>query len=255
MRHIGLFEGIGGFPLAARWMGWKTIAWCELNPFCQKILRRHFPEAEGHGDIKVTDFKKYANRIDILTGGDPCQPHSKAGKRKGKSDDRYLWPEMLRAIREIKPRWVVNENVRNSINTGLLDQKIRDLENEGYACWPPLLIPSGAKGIHERYRFWLVAYSNENADSNQSRKIHGKTRESQEEKQRENGEWVRPEFRSILTEYNWQEIASKFCGDINGISRRLDRNGAIGNAIDPTIVYEIFKAIELTEMKIQQQTK
>ena len=111
MKHIGLFEGIGGFSLAARWMGWETVAWCEWDPFCQHILKYHFPNAEGFGDIKKTDFTKYANRIDILTGGFPCQPYSMAGKRKGKDDERHLWPEMLRAICEIQPTWVVGENV------------------------------------------------------------------------------------------------------------------------------------------------
>jgi hypothetical protein len=109
MKHIGLFEGIGGFSLAARWAGWETIAWCEWNEFGQRVLRHHFPEAIGHGDITKTDFTPYADTIDILTGGFPCQPYSLAGKRKGKDDERHLWPEMLRAIREIRPRWVVGK--------------------------------------------------------------------------------------------------------------------------------------------------
>ena len=79
-KHIGLFEGIGGFSLAARWAGWETVAWCEWNEFAQKVLKHHFPEAEGHGDITKTDFTKYANTIDIVTGGFPCQPYSLAGK-------------------------------------------------------------------------------------------------------------------------------------------------------------------------------
>ncbi len=90
MKHLGLFEGIGGFSLAARWAGWETLAWCEWNEFGQKILKHHFPEAEGFGDITKTDFTKYANKIDILTGGFPCQPYSLAGKRLGKEDDRHL---------------------------------------------------------------------------------------------------------------------------------------------------------------------
>jgi DNA (cytosine-5)-methyltransferase 1 len=101
--HLGLFEGIGGFSLAAHWMGWKTLAWCEWNEFGQKVLTHHFPEAEGFGDITKSDFTKYANRIDILTGGFPCQPYSVAGKRKGKEDERHLWPEMLRVIGEVQP--------------------------------------------------------------------------------------------------------------------------------------------------------
>ena len=109
--HLGLFEGIGGFSLAAHWMGWQTLAWCEWNEFGQRILKHHFPNAEGFGDITKTDFTKYANRIDILTGGFPCQPYSQAGKRLGTEDDRHLWPEMLRVIREVQPTYVVGENV------------------------------------------------------------------------------------------------------------------------------------------------
>lgn len=118
MKHLGLFEGIGGFSLAARWMGWETVAWCEWNPFSQEVLRTHFPAAKGHGNIKETDFTQYAKRIDILTGGFPCQPYSIAGKRKGTEDDRHLWPEMLRAIREVKAPWIVGENVPGIVNWG-----------------------------------------------------------------------------------------------------------------------------------------
>lgn len=111
MKHLGLFEGIGGFSLAARWMGWDTVAWCEWNPFCQTVLRHHFPEAHGHGDITKTNFTRYANRIDILTGGFPCQPFSVAGKREGSGDDRFLWPATLRALEEIQPTYAIFENV------------------------------------------------------------------------------------------------------------------------------------------------
>ena len=116
MNHIRLFEGIGGFSLAARWMGWETIAWCEWNEFGQKVLKHHFPKAQAHGDITKTDFTIYRGQCDIVNGGFPCQPYSLAGKRKGKEDDRHLWPEMLRAIREIQPTWVVGENVFGLVN-------------------------------------------------------------------------------------------------------------------------------------------
>lgn len=111
MTHLGLFEGIGGFSLAVKWLGGKTLAWCEWNEFGQKVLKYHFPEAEGYGDITQTDFQKYEGKIDLLTGGFPCQPFSMAGKRKGTEDQRYLWHEMLRAIQEIKPKFVIAENV------------------------------------------------------------------------------------------------------------------------------------------------
>ena len=110
-KQLGLFEGIGGFMLAGRWMGWEAVAWCEWEPFCQTVLKHHFPNAIGHGDIKKTDFTGYAGRISILTAGFPCQPVSTAGSRKGTEDDRWGWPETRRAIRESKPNWVVLENV------------------------------------------------------------------------------------------------------------------------------------------------
>jgi len=162
MNHIGLFEGIGGFSLAAEWMGWETIAWCEINVFCQKILKQHFPKATGHGDIKTTDFSIYRGQCDIVTGGFPCQPFSSAGKRKGTEDNRYLWPEMLRAIREISPRWIVGENVRGltNWNGGLVFDRVQaDLEVEGYEVLPFLLPACGVSAPHRRDRIWFVAHA------------------------------------------------------------------------------------------------
>ena len=163
MKHLGLFEGIGGFSLAARWAGWETVAWCEWNEFGQKVLRHHFPEAEGFGDITKTDFTKYANTIDIITGGFPCQPYSQAGKRKGKEDERHLWPEMLRSIREVQPRWVVGENVFGLINWNggmVFDEVQADLEAAGYEVWPYVLPACAVNAPHRRDRVWFVAYRN-----------------------------------------------------------------------------------------------
>lgn len=165
-KHIGLFEGIGGFSLAARWMGWETIAWCEWNEFCQKILSYHFPKAKKHGDIKETDFTIYRGQCDIVTGGFPCQPYSQAGLRKGKEDDRHLWPEMLRAIREVQPTWVVGENVSGLLNWngGMVLNEIKtDLEAAGFEVLPPLVLPACAVNApHRRDRVWIVAYSASN---------------------------------------------------------------------------------------------
>jgi DNA (cytosine-5)-methyltransferase 1 len=162
MKHIGLFEGIGGFSLAARWMGWETVAWCEWNAFGQRVLRHHFPEAEGFGDITKTDFKKYANCIDILTGGFPCQPYSSAGKRLGTEDERHLWPEMLRAIREVQPCYVVGENVRGLTNWNggmVFDQVQADLEAQGYQVLPFLLPACAVNAPHRRDRIWFIAHA------------------------------------------------------------------------------------------------
>ena len=163
MNHGSLFSGIGGFDLAAEWMGWNNLFHCEWNPFGQKVLKHYWPEAESFHDITQTDFKPYANRIDILTGGFPCQPYSLAGKRKGKDDERHLWPEMLRAIREIQPRWVVGENVFGLINWsgGLVFHEVQsDLEAEGYEVFPYALPAAAVNAPHRRDRVWFVAHRN-----------------------------------------------------------------------------------------------
>jgi DNA (cytosine-5)-methyltransferase 1 len=163
MKHGSLFSGIGGFDLAAEWMGWENVFHCEWMEFPRRVLDYYWPNADSHIDICKTDFKKYANRIDILTGGFPCQPFSLAGKRKGKDDERYLWGEMLRAIQEIKPTWVIAENVFGitNIDGGLVfEQVCLDLENEGYEV-QPFIIPAAAKNApHRRDRCWFLAYRN-----------------------------------------------------------------------------------------------
>lgn len=162
MTHGSLFSGIGGFDLAAEWMGWENLFHCECNPFGQKVLKHYWPNSELFTDITTTDFTKYANRIDVLTGGFPCQPYSTAGKRLGKEDERHLWPEMLRAIREIKPRWVVGENVRGIIswNEGVVFDEVQsDLEAAGYEVLPFLLPACGVNAPHQRYRVWFVAHA------------------------------------------------------------------------------------------------
>jgi DNA (cytosine-5)-methyltransferase 1 len=161
MRHGSLFSGIGGFDLAAQWMGWDNVFHCEWNEFGQKILNHYWPNAISHSDLTKTDFTPYANTIDVLTGGFPCQPYSLAGKRKGKEDERHLWPGMLRAIREIQPRWVVGENVFGLVNWsgGLVFHEVQtDLEAEGYEVFPYVLPACGKDAPHRRDRVWFVAY-------------------------------------------------------------------------------------------------
>jgi DNA (cytosine-5)-methyltransferase 1 len=118
MTHASLFSGIGGFDLAAEWMGWENIFHCEWNPFGQRVLAHHFPNSKSYNDITKTDFTIHEGTIDVLSGGFPCQPYSMVGKRLGKEDERHLWPEMLRTIKEVKPTWVVGENVLGIVNWG-----------------------------------------------------------------------------------------------------------------------------------------
>jgi DNA (cytosine-5)-methyltransferase 1 len=162
MTHGSLFSGIGGFDLAAEWMGWDNKFHCEWNEFGQKILHHYWPEAEMFTDITKSNFTKYANKIDVLSGGFPCQPYSSAGKRLGKEDDRHLWPQMLRTIREVQPRWVVGENVRGltNWNGGLVFDEVQsDLEASGYQVTPFLLPACAVGAVHRRDRIWFVAYS------------------------------------------------------------------------------------------------
>jgi DNA (cytosine-5)-methyltransferase 1 len=168
MTHGSLFSGIGGFDLAAEWMGWENKFHCEWNEFGQKVLKYYWPESELFTDITKSDFTKYANQIDVLTGGFPCQPYSMAGKRLGKEDDRHLWPEMLRVIREVKPRWVIGENVLGLVNWngGLVFHEVQtDLEAEGYEVFPYVLPACSVNAPHLRFRIWFVAHSNNKGGS------------------------------------------------------------------------------------------
>ena len=185
--HGGLFSGIGGPEIAAEIMGWKNMFHCEINPFGRKILDYWFPNSKSYEDITKTDFTEWRGKINVLTGGFPCQPFSVAGQRKGAEDNRYLWPEMLRAIREIQPDWVVGENVAGILSMvqpgsetalgreeslfGEVDRErilhrqeyvvetvCNDLEREGYSV-QPVVIPACAVGApHRRDRVFFIAH-------------------------------------------------------------------------------------------------
>lgn len=182
--HASLFSGIGGAELAASWFGWDNVFHCEIQEFQRKVLEYWFPNSISYEDITKTDFSRWKGRIDVLTGGFPCQPFSVAGKRKGAEDNRYLWTEMLRAIRQIQPTWVVGENVAGLLSMvqpgketkmgradDLFDENFiyrteqqftidaicEDLEHAGYSV-QPFVIPACAVGApHRRDRVWIVA--------------------------------------------------------------------------------------------------
>ena len=163
MTHGSLFSGIGGFDLAAEWMGWENKFHCEWNPFGQRVLKYYWPNAKSYEDITKTDFTIHRGSIDILTGGFPCQPYSMAGKRKGKEDERHLWPEMLRAIREIGPSYIVGENVLGLVNWdgGLVFDEVQaDLESAGYEVQAVVIPAAAVNAPHGRDRVWFVAYNN-----------------------------------------------------------------------------------------------
>lgn len=163
MMHLSLFSGIGGLDLAAEWAGFKTVGQCEAADYPTRILERHWPDVPRWKDIKDLTGKSFYEKtglqaVDIISGGFPCQPFSVAGKRRGEADERYLWPEILRVIGELRPAWVVGENVAG-ITSMALDTILSDLEGEGYS-WRAFVFPACAVGAwHQRYRTAIVAHT------------------------------------------------------------------------------------------------
>ena len=167
MKHLDLFSGIGGFALAARWAGIETVQFVEIEPFAQKVLNKNFPNIPIHDDIKTFKADEFSG-IGIVTGGYPCQPFSQAGQRRGEKDDRHLWPEMFRVIREARPDFVLAENVAGHVSMGL-DDVLDDLESEGYTT-QSIVIPACAKDAkHRRDRVWIVANSECNSEGSSHR--------------------------------------------------------------------------------------
>jgi len=158
MKVLDLFSGIGGFSLGLEWAGMSTVAMCEKDPYCRKILAKHWPDLTIHEDIRNLDGRQYTNSIDLVCGGFPCQPFSVAGKQRGKLDDRHLWPEMLRVIKESKPRWVIGENVFGFINMALDDVQA-DLEREHYEVRKFVLPAVAVDAKHRRDRVIVVGYA------------------------------------------------------------------------------------------------
>lgn len=286
MTHGSLFSGIGGFDLAAHWMGWDNIFHCEWNPFGQKVLKHHFTNSISYNDITKTDFSIHEGSIDIISGGFPCQPYSTAGLRKGKADERHLFPEMLRAIKEIKPRWIIGENVRGLVswNGGMVFNEVcDDLEREGYEVQPFLIPAAGVNAPHQRQRVWFIAYSNDKGRSGEFREVQKENGEISERNNNaefsntnvkhnfsnsesigqeyalENGELERGRFRQSSERNFWDSFPSKspLCGGDDGLPRELDNITfskwrqesikAYGNAIVPQVAHEIFKTIEKFE--------
>jgi DNA (cytosine-5)-methyltransferase 1 len=175
MRHLDLFSGIGGFSLAAQWVWgeeYENVGFCDNNEFCQQVIKKNFKNAIIYDDIRKLNGNEIKN-LDLLTGGFPCQPFSFAGKRRSDKDDRYLWPEMLRVIREARPRWIIGENVAGIINLAL-DQVLADLEREGYTI-QAFVIPACAIGApHRRDRVWIVGHDDTDARGKRidGRRIH-----------------------------------------------------------------------------------
>ncbi len=269
--HIDLFSGIGGFTLAGEWAGFRTVVFCEKERFCQKILKKHWPEVPIIEEIRNFDGTKWRGAT-LLTGGFPCQPFSVAGQRRGKKDDRYLWPEMLKVIDEAKPHWILAENVPGIFRMAL-DTVLADLESKGYATGTFIIPACGLNAPHRRNRIWIVAHSqNSNwravlSSENEGRRpmeirrsiIHasdssnfkGRTKQKIEpggKARIEVGEHRRVSEREWNK--NWLEVATRFCRMDDGVPDRVHRLKALGNTIVPQVAYEILKNIAWIEKEL-----
>lgn len=284
MTHGSLFSGIGGFDLAAEALDWENKFHCEWNPFGQRVLRYYWPKSISYDDIKKTNFNVWRGRIDVLSGGFPCQPYSAAGKRLGKEDERHLWPEMLRAVSEIQPGYVVGENVRGLINWNggmVFDEVQADLEALGYEVLPFLLPACGIGAPHQRYRVWFVAYSrrfNSDISIQQRRQVEAcnaniirknesefiTDSENSGQSTRVNRSWKK-QFRgggSSMGEGQWDRFPtqSPICHGNDGLSSKLDgitfpkwRTESLmagGNAIVPGLALKLFKVINILENEL-----
>jgi DNA (cytosine-5)-methyltransferase 1 len=242
MKHLDLFSGIGGFALAARWAGIETVAFCEIDDFCRRVLQKNFAGIPIHKDIKTLNGEDYAG-IDIITGGYPCQPFSSAGKRKGEDDPRHLWPEMRRIIEQSRPNWVICENVAGHITNGL-DTVLDDMAKKGYET-RQYVIPALAVGApHRRDRVWIVAHSVSDGGVRILGERGQETGSDAKKRGQQDGELIQTDPPGA--EGGWRNgwgSSPRICRVDDGIPDRVDRCKSLGNAIVPQIAYEIMRCI------------
>jgi DNA (cytosine-5)-methyltransferase 1 len=243
MRSIELFAGIGGIALAAEWAGIETVAFCEREPFCQKVLNKHWPDVPIFDDVCTLNKELLESKgirdIDLISGGFPCQPYSIAGKKQGSNDERALWNEMFRIIKELQPKWVVGENVDNFTKMDDFEKANSDLESIGYKV-QSFIIPASAVGApHRRNRVFMVGYSVSESElqADQTSSPFGSKGEAWE------GVTWKPWGKVART--HWQANKPPICGMDDGLSGGLDKSRliALGNAVVPQQIYPIFKTI------------
>ena len=274
-KHLDLFSGIGGFSLGLESTGgFETIAFCEIEKFPRKVLKKHWPHVKQYKDIKELTNEQLETDgiipIDIITGGYPCQPFSVAGRKLGEKDKRHLWPEMFRLVKECKPTWVVGENVSGHIKLGL-DTVLEDLESEGYSTRAFSISASSIGANHKRERVWILANSrrtlrqgslfgeeNENEtgqeDAYQFERSGSSSGNgiSNTDSQRLQGLGTERELRESQEERSfgwerWWELEPDVGRVAHGIPKRVDRLKGLGNSLVPAIPFIIGNSILETE--------
>lgn len=241
LTHLSLFSGIGGLDLAAEWAGFRTVGQCEWADYPTKVLERHWPDVPRWRDIRTLtgeDFYEHSGlrTVDLISGGFPCQPFSVAGKRRGREDDRYLWPEMLRVIDELRPAWIVGENVSGLVRDAL-DEILESLEHAGYAARAYAFKACEIGALFSGERIAIVAASNDRSPV-VWRDIQFQTDGDPSEQRRDDGGRT-----AQFDEREWWSIKSRPYGVAYGVPYRVDRLKCLGNAVVPQQFYPIFREI------------
>lgn len=235
MKVLDLFSGIGGFSLGLERAGMETIAFCEIEEYPRQVLRKHWPNVPIFEDVRKLKGEAVGT-VDVICGGYPCQPFSLSGERRGADDDRHLWPEVARLVREIRPRWLVCENVYGHISLGL-DEVLSELEGDGYTA-EALVIPACAVGLwHRRDRVWIIA-NNTSQHLQEQKMAHTKT-------QLPKLGGIANAARVRISE--WEADQPSMAGVAHGIPHWVDRSKALGNAVVPQIPEIIGRAIMAAE--------
>lgn len=253
LTHLSLFSGIGGLDLAAEWAGFETVGQCEWADYPTKVLEKHWPTVPRWRDIRTLTGEDFYARtglrtVDVISGGFPCQPFSTAGKRKGKDDDRFLWPEMLRVIKELRPTWIVGENVAGIV-TMELDRVLSDLEAIGYTVQAFIIPACAVDAPHRRDRVFILAYANGGAVRNDSEDRKTPIREIDQTLNaglacREEKNGLDPQKPGVPASDICRWATEPDVGRVaHGVPYRVDRIRCLGNAVVPQQAYPIFTAI------------
>ena len=280
LKHLDLFSGIGGFSLGLEATGgFETKAFCDIEKYPRQVLQKHWPHVKQYEDIKELNYERLKadgiDSIDIITGGYPCQPFSIAGRQKGEQDPRHLWPEYFRLVKELRPTWVIGENVSGHIKLGL-DTVIEDLESEDYSVRPFSISASSIGANHQRERIWILAHSRRSQwpraelrgeNENETRKENANqferssstsevdvanTNDERLQRQWQSRNQFTPRFNSSRESseegqgtvgQGWWESEPNMGRVAHGIPKRVDRLKSLGNSLVPQIPYYIGKTI------------